>query len=158
MKQNILPALKLTLICLVLFCGVYPLLVWAVAQAAPAKGNGETISVNGQVKGYTLEGQSFTQDKYFNGRPSAAGYNAAGSSGSNKGPSNPDYLKDVQSRIDSFLVHNPSVQKINIPAELVTASGSGLDPDVSAQGAFVQVARIAKARKLPEEKINALVV
>lgn len=116
MKQYIIPALKLTLLCVIFFCGAYSLLILGIAQAAPNKGEGQTIIVNGQVKGYALEGQSFTQDKYFNGRPSAAGYNAAGSSGSNKGPTNPDYLKDVQNRIDSFLVHNPSVQKGNIPA------------------------------------------
>lgn len=157
MKQYIIPALKLTLLCVIFFCGAYSLLILGIAQAAPNKGEGQTIIVNGQVKGYALEGQSFTQDKYFNGRPSAAGYNAAGSSGSNKGPTNPDYLKDVQNRIDSFLVHNPSVQKGNIPSELVTASGSGLDPDVSLQGAIVQVARIAKARNLSEETIRALI-
>ena len=157
MKQHILPAVKLTSLCIIIFSGVYSLLILGFAQAAPNKGEGQTVLVNGQVKGYTLEGQSFTQDKYFNGRPSAAGYNAAGSSGSNKGPTNPDYLKDVQGRIDSFLVHNPSVQKGSIPSELVTASGSGLDPDVSPEGALVQVARVAKARKLDEEKIKALV-
>ncbi len=157
MKQHILPAIKLTLLCVIFFCGAYSLLILGIAQAAPNKGEGQTITVNGQVKGYALEGQSFTQDKYFNGRPSAAGYNAAGSSGSNKGPTNPDYLKDVQTRIDSFLVHNPSVEKQNIPSELVTASGSGLDPDISLQGAMVQVARIAKARNLSEETIRVLI-
>jgi len=157
MKQHILPAIKLTLLCVVIFCGAYSLLILGIAQAAPNKGEGQTIEVNGKVKGYALEGQSFTQDKYFNGRPSAAGYNAAGSSGSNKGPTNPDYLKDVQNRVDSFLVHNPSVPKGNIPSELVTASGSGLDPDVSVEGATVQVSRIAKARNLSEDKIKALV-
>lgn len=157
MKQHILPAVKLTVICILLFCGAYSLLILGIAQAAPNKGEGQTIIVNGQVKGYALEGQNFTQDKYFNGRPSAAGYNAAGSSGSNKGPSNPDYLKDVQSRVDSFLVHNPSIKKRDIPSELVTASGSGLDPDISAEGAFVQIARIAKTRNIPEEKIKVLV-
>ena len=90
-------------------------------------------------------------------RPSAAGYNAAGSAGSNKGPSNPDYLKDVRTRIDSFLVHNKTVQKNQIPSELVTSSGSGLDPDISPDGAYVQVARIASARGLSTEKINSLV-
>lgn len=157
MKQHILPAIKLTILCVVVFCGAYSLLILGIAQAAPNRGEGQTIEVNGKVKGYTLEGQSFTQDKYFNGRPSAAGYNAAGSSGSNKGPSNPDYLKDVQSRVDSFLVHNPSIQKENIPSELVTASGSGLDPDISVQGAMVQIARIAKARNLSEDKIKTLI-
>ena len=96
-------------------------------------------------------------DKYFMSRPSAAGYNAAGSSGSNKGPTNPDYLKDVQTRIDSFMVHNKTVQKEQIPAELVTASGSGLDPDLSPAGAYIQVARIAAVRSIPVEEIRALV-
>jgi len=104
-----------------------------------------------------LEGQSFTQDKYFNSRPSAAGYNAAGSAGSNKGPSNPDYLKDVQIRIDTFLAHNPSVKKEEIPSELVTASGSGLDPDISPVAAFLQIDRISKERKLPVEQLKTLV-
>jgi len=157
MKQHILPALRLTAVCAVVFAGIYTLLILGIAQAAPNKGLGQTVIVNGKVKGYALEGQSFTQDKYFNGRPSAAGYNAAGSAGSNKGPSNPDYLKDVQSRIDTFLVHNPSVKKEEIPSELVTASGSGLDPDISPAGAFVQIDRISKERKLPVEQLKTLV-
>jgi K+-transporting ATPase ATPase C chain len=157
MKQNFFPALRLTLVCIVVFIGLYTLLIWVVAQAAPGNGKGETVSVNNKVVGYKLEGQNFTDDKYFNSRPSAAGYNAAGSSGSNKGPSNPDYLKQVQDRIDTFLVHNPSVKKEHIPSELVTASGSGLDPDLSLRGAYIQVARIAKTRNISEEKINALV-
>ena len=157
MKQHILPALRLTLVSLVFFCGLYTLLIAVIAQAAPAKGNGETILANGKIVGYKLEGQSFTQDKYFNGRPSAAGYNAAGSSGSNKGPSNPDYLKEVQSRIDTFLVHNPGIKKEEIPADLVTASGSGLDPDISPKSAYIQVERIAKARNISTEKIKTLI-
>jgi len=157
MKQHILPALKLTLVCLVFFCGIYTLVIWGIAQAVPGKGLGETIRVQGKVVGYGLEGQAFTQDKYFWSRPSAVGYNAAGSGGSNKGPSNPDYLKDVQAHIDSFLVHNPGIKKEEIPAELVTYSGSGLDPDLSPAGARVQVRRVAAARKLPEDKLLALV-
>ena len=157
MKQHILPALRLTLVCLLVFVGLYTVLIWGIAQAAPNNGKGETVSINQKVVGYKLEGQSFTADKYFNSRPSAAGYNAAGSSGSNKGPTNPDYLKSVQDRIDTFLVHNPSVSKAAVPSELVTASGSGLDPDLSAEGAKVQVKRIAALRKLDENKINALI-
>ena len=147
MKQHFFPALRLTLICIVVFMGLYTLLIWVVAQAAPNNGKGETVSVNNKVVGYKLEGQSFTDDKYFNSRPSAVGYNAAGSGASNKGPSNPDYLKDVQNRIDTFLVHNPSVKKEDIPSELVTASGSGLDPDLSPQGAYVQVCKNCKDKK-----------
>ncbi len=157
MKQHFLPALKLTLACIVVFVGLYTLFIWGIAQAAPNNGKGETISVNNTIVGYKSEGQNFTDDKYFNSRPSAVGYNAAGSGGSNKGPSNPDYLKDVQNRIDTFLVHNPSIKKEDIPSEMVTASGSGLDPDISPQGAYVQVKRIATVRGISETAIKKLV-
>ncbi len=157
MKQHILPALKLTIICIVFFCGIYTLLILAVAQLAPNKGNGETISINGKVVGYELEGQSFSNDKYFSSRPSAVNYNAAGSGASNKGTTNPDYLKDVESKIDTFLFHNPSIKKSQVPAELVTASGSGLDPDLSIDAANIQIARIAKSRNLTEDRVKTLV-
>ena len=157
MKQHILPALRLTLVCIVFFCGIYVLLIYGVAQTAPAKGKGETVTANNKVVGYKLIGQSFTQDKYFWSRPSAVGYNAAGSAGSNKGPSNPDYLQQVKDRIDSFLMHNPGISKADIPSDLVTASGSGEDPDISPEGAYIQVKRIAKERGIDEAKINALV-
>lgn len=157
MKQQILPAIRLTIICVIFFSGIYTLLIFGIAQFAPAHGEGEPVLHNGKVVGYALEGQNFSSDKYFMSRPSAAGYNAAGSAGSNKGPTNPDYLKDVQSKIDSFLVHNKTVQKEQIPAELVTASGSGLDPDLSPEAAYIQVARIAAVRNIPADEIRALV-
>src|SRR5579872_4462341 len=118
MKQYILPSIRLTLVCIVFFCGIYSLIILGFAQAAPAKGKGEPVTLNGKVVGYALEGQAFTKDNYFWSRPSAVGYNAAGSGGSNKGPSNPDYLKDVQSRIDTFLAHNPGIRKEEIPSDL----------------------------------------
>ena len=158
MKQHILSALRLTLVSFIFFCGLYTLLILGIARFSPNHGEGEPVILNGKTVGYRLEGQSFTKDNYFWSRPSAAGYNAAGSAGSNKGPSNPDYLKDVQSRIDSFLVHNPSIRKEQITSELVTSSGSGLDPDLSPQGAFIQIPRIAKARNISEEKLNTLVI
>ncbi len=157
MKSHIGPAIRLTLVMLVLLVVIYPLVVAGIARFAPGGGKGETVTVNGKVVGYKLIGQNFTEDRYFNSRPSAVGYNAAGSGGSNKGPSNPDYLKTVQARIDTFLVHNPGVDKAAIPAELVTASGSGLDPDLSPAGAKVQVARIAKVRGLPVDRLTQLV-
>ena len=157
MKQQLLPALRLTLVCVLFFCGVYTIIILGIARFAPNKGEGETITFDGKVVGYALEGQAFTRDNYFQSRPSAVGYNAAGSAGSNKGPSNPDYLKDVQAHIDSFLVHNPGIKKADIPAELVTYSGSGLDPDVSPEGAKVQVKRVGAARGLSEDQLNALV-
>lgn len=157
MKKYLLPSFKLTLVLLILLSLLYPLFIAAVAKFAPGGGKGETLSVNGKVVGYANIGQKFTADKYFWSRPSAVDYSAAGSSGSNKGPTNPDYLKQVQDRIDTFLVHNPSVKKGDIPSELVTASGSGLDPDLSPQGAYVQVARIARTRTISELKIQTLV-
>lgn len=157
MKQNILPAIRLTLVCMVFFMGIYSVLILAGAQLAPGKGKGETVTVDNKVVGWKLLGQKFTDDKYFWGRPSAVDYNAAGSGGSNKGPSNPDYLQQVKDRIDSFLVHNPAVKKQEIPSDLVTASGAGLDPHVSVQGAYVQAKRIATIRNIPVEKVNALI-
>jgi K+-transporting ATPase ATPase C chain len=157
MKQNILPALKLSLICLIFFSGVYTVLIWIAARIAPNNGDGQPVTVNNKTVGYELEGQNFSMDKYFWSRPSAIAYNATGSGGSNKGPSNPDYLKDIKSKIDAFLKHNPAIKKEDIPAELVTASGSGLDPDLSPEAAYVQVARIAKSRNITEDKIKILV-
>src|SRR5215510_15908230 len=157
MKKNLLISLKLTLVMIILCAGLYPLLIAGIGKAMPGGGKGKTLSANGKVVGYELVGQKFTDDKYFWGRPSAVDYNAAGSAGSNKGPSNPDYLKIVQDRIDSFLVHNPGIKKEEIPADLVTASGSGLDPDISPASAYIQVKRIAGVRGLSEEKIRTLV-
>ncbi len=157
MKTNILPAIRLTLVCVVFFMGVYSLLILAVAQLVPGKGKGETVSVNGKVVGWKLLAQKFTDDKYFSSRPSAVDYNAAGAGGSNKGPSNPEYLKQVQDRIDTFLVHNPGVKKEEIPSDLVTASGAGLDPHISPQAALVQINRVAKTRNIPVEQVKQIV-
>ncbi|CCG99210.1 potassium-transporting ATPase, C subunit [Fibrella aestuarina BUZ 2] len=157
MKTHIAPALRLTVALIILTAVVYPLVVAGIARLAPSSGAGEQVIVNGKVVGYARIGQTFTEDRYFNTRPSAVDYNAAGSAGSNKGPSNPDYLKAVQARIDTFLVHNPGVQKADIPAELVTASGSGLDPDLSPAGAKIQVRRIAKVRGIAVARLNQLV-
>ena len=157
MKTQLLPALKLTFLSLVLFAIVYPLVILGFAQVAPNHGKVQFIERNGKVVGAENIGQKFTEDRYFYSRPSAVNYNAAGSGGSNKGPSNPDYLKDVQARIDTFMVHNPSVQKADIPSELVTASGSGLDPHISPQAAVIQIDRIAKIRNLSKDKLTQLV-
>ena len=157
MKTYILPSLKLSFILLLICAVLYPLLIAGIAKTAPGKGKGSTVSVNGKVVGYENIGQRFTEDTYFQGRPSAVNYNAAGSGGSNKAPSNAEYLTLVNTRIDSFLVHNPDVKKSAIPSELVTASGSGLDPDISPEGAMVQVKRIAKTRNINEEKLKQLI-
>jgi potassium-transporting ATPase KdpC subunit len=157
MKKNLLISLKMTLVMIVLCAVVYPLLIAGIGKATPDGGKGKTVSVNGKVVGYENIGQKFTDDKYFNGRPSAVDYNAAGSAGSNKGPSNPDYLQVVKDRIDTFSVHNPGIKKEEIPADLVTASGSGLDPHLSPAAAYVQVKRIAAVRGIAEDKVRTLV-
>ena len=157
MKKHLLPAGILTLVFIAVLGGLYPLLIAGIAKFAPGGGKGETLTVNGKVVGYANEGQKFTQDKYFYSRPSAVGYNAAGSGGSNKGPSDSAYLKGVEAAIDTFMVHNPTVKKEEIPADLVTASGSGLDPNISVQGALVQVNRVAKVRNLAPDQVLALV-
>lgn len=157
MKTHILPALKLTALCLLFFALLYPALLLGIAQFALRQGKGEVLMKDNKIVGYANVGQKFTDDKYFNSRPSAVEYNAAGSGGSNKGPSNPEYLTQVQARIDTFLKHNPKIKKSQIPSELVTASGSGLDPHISMQGALVQIPRIAKIRGISEEKLKSLV-
>lgn len=157
MKRYFFPALKLTLVLVLLTAGIYPLIVAGIAKMAPGQGDGVKVEKNGQVVGYANVGQQFTSDNYFQTRPSAVGYNAAGSGGSNKGPTNAEYLQVVKDRIDTFLAHNPGVKRADIPAELVTASGSGLDPHLSPQGALVQVPRIAKLRNIPQQKLRDLV-
>lgn len=157
MRNNIAISVKLTLVMIALCALLYPVLIAGVGKLTPGNGKGVTVSVNGKVVGYERVGQKFTDDKYFWGRPSAVDYNAGGSGGSNKGPSNPDYLKIVQERIDTFLAHNPGIKKEEIPADLVTASGSGLDPHISPEAAYVQVKRIAAVRGVSETKLKTLV-
>jgi len=157
MKEHIFPAIRLTLGCLLFFSGIYTLMVYGVAQFSSNKGKGDIITQNGK-RYFANVGQKFTDDTYFWSRPSAVEYNAAGAAGSNKVPSNPDYLKVVQERIDSFLVHNPGIDKADIPSDLVTASGSGLDPNISVQAATVQVKRIAKARGIAEGHVQQLII
>lgn len=153
MKNNIIPAIRLTLVCSMFFCGIYTFAVYGISKIAP-----ESVSFAKNKSGfYENIGQGFTSDKYFNSRPSAVGYNAAGSGGSNKGPSNPNYLADVQARIDTFLARNPDLKKEDIPSDLVTASGSGIDPNISVEAAKVQVKRIAKVRHLSETTIHQLI-
>lgn len=156
MKSEISIAVRLTVVCIIFFCGIYPLLILGIAQIAPEKGLGTTVSKNNKTW-FSNIGQNFADDKYFSSRPSAAGYNAAGSGASNKGPSNPEYLAQVQARIDTFIKHNPGINKSDIPAELVTSSGSGLDPDLSVNGAIVQIKRIAKERNVSEVSLQELV-
>ncbi|MEO7992614.1 MAG: K(+)-transporting ATPase subunit C [Chryseolinea sp.] len=157
MKTHIFPAIKLTVFSILFFSGIYTGIVWLMAQASPNHGKGELVEANGKVVGYARIGQSFTDDKYFQSRPSMVDYNAAGSGGSNKGASNEDHLAIVQARIDSFLVHNPTIKKEQIPVELITASASGLDPHLFPASAKIQIDRIARIRNINRDKLDALV-
>ena len=158
--KNLKVAFRLTIVmCVVLSFG-YVAALWLFAKVAgPGKGNAEVVELNGKVVGTANVGQQFTKDIYFWGRPSCAGdgYDAANSCGSNKGPTNPEYLAEVESRIDTFLVHHPYLKREDVPAEMVTASGSGLDPDITAESARVQVKRVAAARHLDEHFVANLV-
>lgn len=158
--RNFIKAFRLTIVMCVFLSLGYMLVLWIFAKVAgPGNGNAEVVKVDGKVVGAANVGQQFTQDIYFWGRPSCAGdgYDAANSAGSNKGPTNPEYLAEVEARIDSFLVHHPYLDRKDVPAEMVTASGSGLDPDITPQSARVQIKRVAVARHLDEQVVANLV-
>lgn len=155
--KTLIQSIRLTLVLVALLCIIYPVLIAFAGKLSKGKGGGETIMVNGKVVGYAAIGQKFDQPQYFWGRPSAVAYNAAGSAGSNKGPSNPDYLREVSSRIDTLLKYHPYLKRSDIPADMVTASGSGLDPHISPAAAKIQVQRVAQFRGLNEQKVAALV-
>lgn len=158
MKTHFLIGIKLTLISIIILVVLYSLVIWGAAKIiAPNKGNVEWIYEQDKTVGSALVGQAFTQQQYFQGRPSAVDYNGGGSGGSNKAPSNQDYLNLLEARIDTFLKYNPTVKKPQIPSELITASGSGLDPHISVESAFVQANRIATARNIEVEKVNQLI-
>ncbi len=154
MKSNFFPAIRLTLVMLVLCVGVYSLTVFGIGKLLPGHGKGEMVTDEKGKSYYANIGQKFDSDNYFNSRPSAVDYNAAGSGGSNKGPNNPELLKEVQERVNSFKTKNPGAE---IPVDMVTASGSGLDPNISVNAANAQIQRIAKARNLDENKLKSLV-
>ncbi|WP_370453478.1 K(+)-transporting ATPase subunit C [Parabacteroides sp. AM08-6] len=160
MISTLLKSFKLTIAFCVLLSVCYIFILWVFAQVAgPNKGNAAVLELDGKVVGAANVGQAFTKDIYFWGRPSCAGsgYDASSSAGSNKGPSNEEYLAEVQARIDTFLLHHPYLKREEVPAEMVTASGSGLDPDISLKAAYLQVQRVAEARGLSKDKVTAIV-
>jgi K+-transporting ATPase ATPase C chain len=157
MISQLRPSFFMLLIFTVITGVIYPLAVTGIAQVIfPDQANGSLIMVNGKAVGSELIGQQFDDSKYFWGRPSAAGYNAAASSGSNYGPMNPNLLKAVQARIEALKAADPA-NTIPIPVDLVTASGSGLDPHISVAAALYQIHRVASARGLSEADVRSLV-
>jgi potassium-transporting ATPase KdpC subunit len=150
-------AVILSLITILFFGILYPLLVIGVGQLIPHKSQGLPIYHKGKLVGFENIGQPFSTPKYFWGRPSAVDYNASSTAGSNKANDNPDYLKLLQSRADTLLKYHPEWKKSDIPVEMITASGGGLDPHISQKAALMQVKRIAKARNISEEQLKKLV-
>ena len=158
--RNLVKSLRLTLVFCVFFSICYILVLWIFGLiVGPGGGNAETLVLNGRVVGAANVGQQFMKDLYFWGRPSHAGdgYDASSSSGSNKGPTNEEYLADVNIRIDSFLKKHPYLERNDVPSEMVTASASGLDPHITPESAYVQVKRVAKARGMEEGAVRSLV-
>jgi K+-transporting ATPase ATPase C chain len=157
MKEQLRPAITLLALLTIITGVIYPLTVTGLAQALfPHQANGSLIVMDGKTYGSELIGQQFDDPKYFWGRPSAAGYNAAASSGSNLGPMNPSLKEVVQARIDALHAAD-SNNSLPIPVDLVTASASGLDPHISVASASYQVFRIATARGLSEAEVSSLV-
>ena len=160
MRSQLRPAIVSLAIFTLLTGVLYPLVITGIAQVIfPHQANGSLIVNNGQVVGSQLIGQQFDDPRYFWGRLSATSpypYNAASSSGSNLAPSNPALLDEVKARIAALQAADP-VSHAPIPVDLVTSSGSGLDPDISVAAALYQIPRVAKARGLSEDVVKAVV-
>jgi K+-transporting ATPase ATPase C chain len=158
MKKNLLISIWMTLATTVLLGIIYPLAVTGLAQMLfPRQANGELIQASGKLQGSALIGQPFTAPGYFHSRPSAAGaagYDAGNSSGSNLAPTNKALLDRVSAGVATARAENPNAV---IPVDLVTTSGSGLDPDISPAAAEFQIARVARERGLSESNVRAIV-
>lgn len=159
--SEIRAALMATLVLSVVCCGIYPLVIFAIGQTLfPVQANGSLIlDRSGAVRGSRLLGQSFSGDKYFHPRPSAAGngYDAAGSSGSNLGPTSRKLHDTIKERIENYRSENQLKETEPLPADAVTASGSGLDPHISLRNAELQLPRIAKVRRISAETLHQLI-
>jgi K+-transporting ATPase ATPase C chain len=160
MKKNLLTAVRMLIVMTVVTGLIYPALTTGIARLCfPRSADGSLIQAGGTRIGSELIGQKFVSPRYFHGRPSAAGtgYDALASGASNLGPTNEQLMDEIDSRIKNLRQENGLNNKVKIPADLVTASGSGLDPDISPEGAYLQVKRVAQARDLPEQTVRNLV-
>ncbi len=156
--KNLIKSLRLTLAFCIVLSGLYIGILWLFGQVfSPGDGNAETVTLNGKVVGAANVGQQFTRDIYFWSRPSAADYRADASAGSNMGPTNPTHLNTVEARIDTLLARHPYLRRADIPAEMVTASASGLDPHITPRCAAIQIKRVADARGISEEAVRKIV-
>jgi K+-transporting ATPase ATPase C chain len=147
-----------TVVTMLLFAGVYHPFMWVIGKVLfPAQAKGSLIlRADGTIVGSSLIAQNFTKPEYFHPRPSGVDYNAASTGGTNYGPSNPDHLKAVKDRLDA-VVAAEGVKAEDVPSEMVTASGGGLDPHIPPKGAEIQVARVARARNVEPEQVRGLV-
>lgn len=156
--KNFWISLKYTLAMCVLLTLGYVLVLRLVARvASPNDGEAELVYADGKTVGAANVGQIFTDSIYFWGRPSAVDYDGGGAGGSNKGTTNPEYLAEVEGRIAAFLEAHPYLSREEVPSEMVTASGSGLDPDISPRGAEVQARRVAEARGMDEQEVLRII-
>ena len=182
MRRQLLPSIAMMIVFTVMLGIVFPLVITGIASVAfPDAANGSEVKVDGRVVGSSLLGQTFTEAKYFHGRPSAAGAAAAGtdatdpdddtrtvpndpndlsqdiSSGSNWGPTNPDLLAAVKARVAAYRKENGLAPSVKVPVDAVTASGSGLDPHISVANARLQAPRVARVRHVPVAAVHELI-
>lgn len=159
--SDIRHTIVVTLIAVVALCGIYPVVVWGLGQLIfPYQANGSLIKArDGAVLGSALIGQAFSDDQYFNSRPSAAGtgYDATSSGGTNLGPTSQKLHDSIKAAVDAYRKQNSLSADTLVPADAVTSSASGLDPDISVKNAMLQVPRVAKTRKLSVDAVTALV-
>ncbi len=158
MQNEFVRAARFTLVTMLLYGGAYPLLVWGIGQTLFAeRADGSLVRrADGTVIGSRLVAQPFTRNEYFAPRPSAIDYNAASTGGSNLGPSNLDHLTVVQERV-AAVVKREGVDATQVPADLVTTSGAGLDPHISPAAAAIQAPRVASARGVPVARVRELI-
>jgi K+-transporting ATPase ATPase C chain len=158
--RHILTGIRYTIVSVIFFGLIYPLVMTGLAQAIfPYQANGSMITVNGKTVGSEIIGQLWTKPQYFQGRPSAAGskgYDPTSTGGTNLGPTSKKLLDSTAATVKALIAANPDA-KGPVPADLVSSSASGIDPEISPEGAYFQIARVAKARRMSQDAVRAIV-